>query len=461
MKKSNILIQTVSVCLVLTVCLSGCGKNDELLSELQTTGGITTEIVISSEATVEGNKPGSTSVRYDIDLGSNGKKITVDVVAVDTSQEFGSVFDTQITDRTDEGMTKLAASIFDNGEFEIIKPPFSGTREEADDFKNRLEEELAEYAKNYPDVNVEEETMSQLCAYRGLMAEIVHAPKVYGDNVTEEGQFYYDDASYKSGKIGMARGNIDGEQWLLTDSYNESGNVGNPPTCYLERMFIIDEESREIGIVESGMDDTVNELDHDEALEKAVNMLAGLGFGEYVEDNCYELIVFNHDMMEEGKAIPAMGYCFNLVPEVKDAKGEYSDNTVLTVCENGEQKYSTVQKYARVYVTTDGVVSIEFGDNGLVGEEIESGVEFITFEEADDIFKNEISQYVSKSMTIDRIELRYVTVNYAEGAAFVPAYVYYMANDYSVGYSGKLAIAAVNALNGEFIFFDSPVLYNR
>ncbi|MCQ2518062.1 MAG: hypothetical protein MJ119_04805, partial [Lachnospiraceae bacterium] len=63
--------------------------------------------------------------------------------------------------------------------------------------------------------------------------------------------------------------------------------------------------------------------------------------------------------------------------------------------------------------------------------------------------------------TIDRIELRYVTVNYAEGAAFVPAYVYYMANDYSVGYSGKLAIAAVNALNGEFIFFDSPVLYNR
>ena len=99
-------------------------KQDNLLNELQRTGENTSEEV-SPEGAKEGNKPGSTSVRYDIDLGSNGKKITVDVAAADTSQEFGSVFDTQITDRTDEGMTKLAAKIFNNVDFPTPFRPIS------------------------------------------------------------------------------------------------------------------------------------------------------------------------------------------------------------------------------------------------------------------------------------------------------------------------------------------------
>ena len=104
----------------------------------------------------------------------------------------------------------------------------------------------------------------------------------------------------------------------------------------------------------------------------------------------------------------------------------------------------TTQKYAMVLVLENGVVSISLGDAGKVGEEIESGIELIPLEEADEVFRNNITEYVKRSINVVSVEIGYVTVDYPEGAAFVPAYVYYT-DGKSTGYiwQARRAIAAV------------------
>lgn len=449
--------QMVPLCFVLTVCMTGCSKEDDLLSELNSEG----TVQVASD--VEEKKPGSAALSYNVEIGSNGKMVKVNVDSIDISEDFGSAFDAEIMEHTDEEMDKLATSIFDNGEYEIIKSPFSGTHVEADDLKNRMEEELEEYAQNNPDLTVNEDTVGWACGYMSLYSGMVWDSKPYAEEPTEEGKIYYTNGKGSSEIIGMVRGKIDGEDWLITDTYDSDNMVDNPTELVIERMLYIDEKERRIQpsgnlIDPDSPDAPEHELDYDDSLKQAREMLDKLGFTNYSEAVCYDVISVNETDYSAGGAHPSVGYYFGFVPEINAAKGAYSDSTVTVVCENGEKRYMTTQKYAMVLVLENGVVSISLGDAGKVGEEIESGIELISLEEADEVFRNNIAEYVKRSINVVSVEIGYVTVDYPEGAAFVPAYVYYT-DGKSTGYiwQAKRAIAAVNALNGEFIYYDSPM----
>ena len=431
----------------------GCNKNDDLMSDLQNNNDGSNSGISSGIAT--------TSVDYAIEVG-NGGQIKVRDDEIDISQTTGNVYKAEVFQHTDEEIKEWAGSIFDNGEYEIFKAPLAGTMEEAEDLINKCTEEIAAVQAKDTSVVYDRDTVGFFCGYRALVGEaesqIRNNTRGFAGQPTEEGKAYYKNGNFESTQVAMMRGNINGEEWYIADYYDPENYFGNSSHLRMGKMLYADSPQRQfrIGDVCDETTSADNEVDYGDAISQAEKTLVGLGFTDYTADVTYSLEAANMDP-ENGTVseIKGAGYVFNFVPDINGCRQAYTDNMTVAVWEGGEEKYPTNQKIISVYVIdAGGVVEIDFGDFKTVGEEVESGVSLISFEDANEAFKTGIVDFWKKDVVIDDIELKYITIDYPEGAAYVPAYIYHGNGTFAGTYQKNRAIAAVNALNGELLVYN-------
>lgn len=461
---------------------AGCDKdkrNDvqDKLGQLQEENG-EQEDATSLDATVSYTYPETVYYVSNADIPDQRTIIDAKVIA-ETTEDIG-VYGLSFVPIDDELVKSYADKLFDNGEYEVIKP-LGICNEDELNAEREYAIMLMEYYGNGSRAGQK--------YYKLPCMTIPFAPEDLINNIDnelsnfeesdyvqlEEGQLLYqetrevyedtpeDSITTRNSKIRL-RGKVDGEDWCMNVQYaNPAGGVPygviSMSNVYSDTIVWSYEMINDMNTMFYGE----NIVDIDEARKDATDALRKLGFDEI--DNIYTYNVISCDTYttengySECTGEKNNGYCFifarrygNL--DVGYLAHPYNSLTMTKVC--GEE-IGNYQEYMYVTVTDDGIYNISFSTGYQVTEKLSDSSNLIAFEEINNAAIRYIDERPIISADIGTIELKYVTIYYeGEGYALVPVWVYYYSMDInkSVYYEEPMARFGVNALDGSIIDFE-------
>ena len=422
------------------VLLCGCQRvgTDEISGILKDTMTNTNED--TGEVAVPQSK--KVSLDYVVLLPKSGTHITVQA-SVDTAvpSKVG-VYVTSAFQKDDETAKNIATHIFDNSDYEILKPMLACNDEER---SLRMQMIRSELEKDLQATGYKENNYVTLVR-NGLVSLIMDTTTPPGKDINEfvvtgtpENKFYYDVTP--EWKECMAVGKIGGEEWMLFDQCcNELNDYSALP---IQLMPMYGTELNSIIIDDS---DPKEDPDYSSKEQIASDFVERLGVKGYEVVSC-KRIRSSNDTNNEG-----VGTCFDFGPILGDLSQKYMCNSLTE--KNGHFAY---QKIIRVFVNNGKVRYVEiYGMEGI--EEVESeDAQIIDFEKADEAFSQQAPDYfpaesVWQNMDVKDIEFGYICVEDETGRnRFIPAWIYYRTDNNKMTY--RKAVMAVSALDGELIRF--------
>ncbi len=472
----------IAILLIVTLC-AGCGREnkDDIQDKYNQVQGENGGQAESSalDAGVTYTYPETVYYVSNANVAGDQKTIVDAKVIAETTENIG-VYGLSFVPIDDELVKSYADKLFDNGEYEIIKPL---------DICN--EEEL----------NVQREHAVQLIEYYGGESRagqkyyklpcgtIPYAPedlinsidyelsKYEESNYVElaEGQLLYKETreSYEDtpedsittlkSKTRL-RGKVDGEEWDMVVQYVEP--VDGVPYGVISMSNVYSDSivhSYEMINEKNTMFSGENIVDIDKARKDATEALKNLGFEEI--DNIYTYCVKTSDYytIKDGEAVygpqKADGYCFvfarkygNL--DVGYVAHGYNDLKMTQVY--GEE-LGNFQEYIYVTVTDDGIYNISFSTGYQVTEKLSDDSILMDFDYINDVAIKYIDERPIMSSDIGTIELKYIATYYeGEGYALIPVWVYYFSMDINktTYYAEPCARFGVNALDGSIVDFE-------
>lgn len=454
--------------IVLALVVAGCGKKesqeiDDKLSSLDNAeSGVEEESTEDSEIY---NTPESVSYEVQGKLTSGMvTKVEAEVKAQQTDDI--SVYSLSYTPMDDEYVKGYADKLFDNGEYEIIKPYEISSLEELNEERNHYIDIWSYYGgidgagkKNHYGVygpifiGPEDNILMIDQQVSGFQESNV---VVYKDNqlLYEESYDSFDDAGNISGEViakkAKLRGTVAGEEWELRGYSANENNMYAYDIMVMNKVYISTEVVGCIGVNDFATSCYgENILDIDTARADAESFLKKLGFEKIDNIHTFQLVTKVDDKEVND------GYRFIFAPKydslpVAFLNGFYvNDNPTYAKVLGLEQ--ACFQEYIHINITSEGIIEVSFYKGYDQSEELTDDAELLSFDDVDVAAKKYMEESFPYVVTIANIDLEYVITYYGEeDYALVPVWLYSTETD--VDGWGSTCFG-VNALDGSIIEF--------
>lgn len=433
--------RVISLTILLVIfyaCNTGCSKNAKDNNAADLNGN--NDFASNSDANAINNYKSGSSLQYTVQ-SSNGTKIIVDANIPEMYKEKIDVYAETIIDMSDEYAIQYAKSVFDNGEYEIVKPLMVCNEEELKEVKARLENEALNYNSNeIPErINIEiEQVDSYLENYRS-----------HENTETESDKVLY---KFDTILVGSIKGKIDDEEWIMNF---ECGYQDNKVLMIDIRPYGDHYYWDYDGTCGMEEDSVNNPCDLESSKKLANQTIEKLGFENMA------IIDIKHIIPDGGKSSNAAGYYFTYGKSIDGVSAVYSD--FINAYIDG-MNISSEQEYIRVCINDDGIMSVSYGDSYKTGEVLSQNSSVMGIEEIDNIARSQMVEYIENNsdedIKITEIAFGYMTVTYdGVGYSLVPVWIYYSSTtDDSI--EGKYPLFAINALDGVVIQFENVYIQN-
>lgn len=424
---------------VLLVSVSGCGRADrDDIAEDLSSANTDASAGDADMNHVLGDDKAEERLQYTMQ-GSNGRKITVDaeIEAPDISRM--NIYEETAMYINDESLAEFAGAVFDEGEYQIIKPYEICSEEELEQAKMALEIEAAEYEtdavptairKNLDDVNY----------YLSNLKETT-----YIETVDNQIIYILPDGTWKW----KLQGKIDGNMWSLSGFVSEYEGGSNQ---ILKLSPYDANQNWSSTVVMSDATAEYNACDLQTAKNLANEAVEKLGYGDMT-------VIDTKQLMPEGGSTENLdGYRFTYGRCPEGIETLYMDNSYAKA-EGAD--VNSAQEYIFVYVNTGGVALINFSDTYKLGTVMSENMTVMPFETVDEIARAEMVNYLEEyngaDITVSQVRLGYMTITYnGSEYSLVPVWAYYYDTD--IYDAGKKAMFAVNALDGGIINLENYYL---
>lgn len=462
--------------MMIALLLSACGKagRDEIranMEESQTGGTSSSGTDASSIGGGDVSVPAIAEdvqehISYSYQSENTDSHIDVDADVVATGYGNVAVYEQSVKELDDEVIREIADNLFDNGEYELIKPYEISTIDELNQEKEYLEALVHEYQ------------ITDISSERGFdkpyILELIDSVDFYIDNYDEskvadvpEGQLimyvsggHYEDIGTEGDKIieeesgneCSLRGTVNGEVWMLyyseTDDYYSHGL----------KIFALTQDTVEyVNANLTGYDDInvikygENRCDYNQAELDAGNLLERIGFEDMEVAHSCQVIVSS-----EAESDYMDGYGMMFARNVDGIRSGYSQ-LMVALSDTGIAQ----QSYIYVHVNSSGVQYIGISILYDLGERLSDSTTLLEFDKIDLIAQEYIPEMIEShdnedpdtpiNMVIDRVELNYVIVTY-DGAMYslVPVWLYYQLNEPAYQ-PEKFAVFGINAIDGSIV----------
>lgn len=469
----------IAILLIVTLC-AGCGREnkDDIQDKYNQVQGENGGQAESSALDASATYTYPETVNYVSNADIPDQKTTIDAnVMAETTENIG-VYGLSFVPIDDALVKSYADKLFDNGEYEIIKPLDICNEEEL----NAQREHAVQLIEYYGG-----ESRAGQKYYKLPCGTIPYAPedlinsidyelsKYEESNYVElaEGQLLYKETreSYEDtpedsittlkSKTRL-RGKVDGEEWDMVVQYVEPVDgvpygVISMSNVYIDSIVYDYKPINEMNTMFYGE----NVLDLEGARKDALSALEKLGFDEI--DNIYTCNVITVDnytiadgaMYYEGEK--NNGYCFVFGRRYGNLDVGYVahgyNNLELTKV-HGEE-LGNFQEYIYVTVTDAGIYNISFSTGYEVAEKLSDNSNLLEFNYINDAAIKYIEDQPITYKNIGTIELKYITAYYEnDGYALVPVWIYYDSMEGEVSTDEPRARFGVNALDGSIVDFE-------
>ncbi len=461
---------------IICLMLSGCAKKNSVEEDFLNVQDTTA--VQEAGSSTEEVQPGENN--YKVDYTVSGEQPGAELVV-------NVVIDTRVPDRIatekvkkvsvdDEYLKKLAAGIFDRGEYEVLYLP-DYDMDEINASMVDIEQSLEEKAYEYGGPFVPSKYYGLLKGYQvssSASHDVVDKPeagRIIGKGQLEsEGVTGYCESAY-------LRGRINGEVYILVyNKYDYDENtLGYEDT---ESIEIIPYDGQQYYISYMDFENGANaygenKVSHGDAMALAEDCIYKLGFDTYALAtefhsicnyetagvyNSYEnmttdgIVVMDASLMEYSGDLSKNGYRFVFTPSLDGLQladcGESgcSKFSALSYHENGNMNGSWIQPYIMIDVDSTGIRQIVINQVYEMEETLTEASNIISFEQANEAAQAAFSAEGTEYYTVTDIRFEYIIIEYENESVMAPAWVYYVE-----GVSGQRALLAVNALDGSVI----------
>ena len=394
--------------------------------------------------------------------------VYADVVA--TGYDSACVYEQSLKEFDNKTIAEIANKLFDNGEYELVRPYEISTIDELHKEKEYLEGLAAEY--NIIDISSEQgfdkpyiltlidavdfyiDNYDDSKAAEGPDGELItHVSGRYYANTGTDGAETIEDEGRDECTL---RGYVDGEVWMLYYLKPDNNAMGDELKIFaltqntVKSFNAILTSNSDINSIKYGE----NRCDYTQAERDAEAMLEKIGFEDMAVVHSSQVIVPSSDELDYMD-----GYGIVFASDAGSIRLGYSS---LMVALSGTSDLGFAeQSYISVHVNSSGIQCISITKLYDLGEKLSDGVELLEFEQIDKIAQEQL-QNIIKSIdeadrdtayneTVGRIELNYVTVSYdGKMYSLVPAWLYYYDNDYE-DIADTWAAVCINALDGSVI----------
>lgn len=434
--------------LLLCIGLSGCGRANP--KEIENDFG---EENIGSSSDASENVQLSIldagipeRLEYTLESGSNENSVKVNAIV-----HAESYSDMKIVEMTpmvvdDEKLEKIAAALFDNGEYERIKPyritSMAELQAEMDYLKSLSDDIFAigGYYSDYVDLNYWIENYDEARVQEMPEGQLIYYEKNTIEETPEDQVIFINDLA---DGICRLRGYVDGELWEL--QYREWNDVGQSDEI---RIYPLARgiEHRTFEAMDSPY--SGNLMNYEDALESTQSILNRLGFENLGNTKNYQLAY-----VDEKRQLVIDGYRMVFSRSIDGVNGAFM-STDAAIFEGDSLLEGTWQEYAIVTLDSTGIGAISILNPYEMGAIISDDVTMLGFEQIDDIAQSYMTSAISDSewrtnLEIDSVELAYVTVSYNGKYAALPVWLYYMPD-----FEEHREVAfGINAIDGEIIQF--------
>lgn len=457
------------VCIiVLALVMVGCGKKDSQEIDDKLSSLDNAESSVGEESTEDSgiySMPESVSYEVQGELTSGMvTKVEAEVSAEQTDDI--SVYSLSYTSMDDAYVKCYADKLFDNGEYEVVKPYEISSLEELNEERNHYLDIWSYYGGT---------SGSGVKQHYGVCGPITIGPEhnitmidqqvsdfqesnvvVYKDNqlLYEESYDSFDDAGNISGEViakkAKLRGTVDGEEWELRGYSANENNMYAYDIMVMNKVYTSTEVTGCIGVNDFATSCYgENILDIDTARADAESFLKKLGFDKI--DNIHTLqLVTKVDDKEVND-----GYRFIFAPKYGNLPVALLNNTYVidtpTYAKVFGLEQACFQEYIHVNITSEGIIEVSFYKSYDESVELTDDAELLSFDDVDIAAKKYIEESFPYVVTISNIDLKYVITYYGgEDYALVPVWLYSMGPEVD-GWSSTCF--GVNALDGSIIEF--------
>ena len=442
----------ISVLLVCLLLLSGCGKQkpDRVEEDL---GGIDTSISSDSDA---GKASADVPERLTYTLGTSGYKFNVDAEVMATGYENMKVYEQNpVTTLDDEALKNLAEQIFDNGEYEVVKPygicSVEELREEDLFLRSLYEEAGMEYSSEQIEAYIENYNENNV-------SELPEGALIYHLEETVDGET----VDFEECRL---RGMMDGNMSELT--YYSSG--GNNTMLYVTR-YVNDYAHMAMACsTEYELASTLygeNLCNLEEASRKVQDIIDNMGYTDMKQ------LAVQHNVISDGAAsgMHADGYRFIFVRETDGIKNILGDESYAVISDGAGEDITDFpgagQEFISVDIDSTGILRIFFGRGYEKGGQLSDQTTMLSFEQVDAVaqeYMNDLLEsYSGYTGTYDynivAVRLGYVTLLYDTQYTLVPVWAY-VQEKASEDQTLDRILFGVNALDGSIVQFTYDNMY--
>ncbi len=442
--KSVIILGMVAL---LTAC--GKAKKDDIAEELKGNAGLEASAGNAENTENAGNHTGSDEVPDTISYVVEGNGNTAKIDAKVYADGYGSVpvFSVKRNEDKDEWVAAQAKKIFDDGQYDNIKPYEIQSREE-------LQAELEFYreceANGYLDAAWHKDIVQYMLDHFNE-SDYVKYPDdklVYTKEEKETGA----DNEVLTYTINEAslRGYVDERIWSMSYSDGTYEDLWNNDVVSYEYMPWLEAhciEEKEYAYNLSNISETYiqNKCSREDAEKQAEQFLKKHGF-----ENMELLHIAQVERQPEQGDIYADGYLMIYGMEQDKAHLLFAHCAGKTIMDFETHNWA-MQPYVEVQVNSNGVYSIVITGNYEKPEMTTGDAEMLTFEQVNEIAKEEFTKMLNgnTSYTVDVIEFGYVYITYdGLSYAIVPAWRYYNGDRNE---NKREAVLTICALDGSVI----------
>ncbi len=444
---------------ILLACLflfSGCGKREKLEEDMSR---VDTDISSDSDA---GKETVDIPEHLTYTLGTSGYKFNVDADVTAAGYQNVKVYEQNPGTVDDEYLKNLAEHIFDDGEYEVIKPYNLCSMEELQEENQFLQELYEEAGKDeYPSWKID--------AYIDNYNE---------ENVSElpEGTliYHYYEETFEEGTIGFEsctlRGLVDGNMAELRYQSTE----GESGTLYVRR-YVCDHVYKNCN-TEYELASTLygeNSCNLEEASRTAQDIIDNMGYTDMKQLAVQHRVINDGSEAEPETSIYLDGYRFIFVREtdgIENILGEMPYAVIIndSVGEDIDGLPGACQEFISVEIDSTGVVGITFGMRYERGEQLSDQPSMLSFEQVDAIaqdYMNDKLEFYNQhsddyTFQIVAVRLGYVTLLYDTQYTLVPVWVYVKENDFADQTLDSISFG-VNALDGSIVLFEYDNVYGN
>lgn len=463
------LYKTVSAAIVsgtLLLCAAGCGRadRDEIEAELSKHRADTeAEVQTDDDAAAQEEIP--EHVSYTVQGENSGRTMSVEADVVSTGLKDVSIYERTKVVVDDDWLRAFAEELFDDGEYEVVKPYEICSMEEL----LAEQEYLAGLTENLEHVQPELWMVQDnaLPYYISIYDEARVKEMPEGTLIYEKNSINRMDNNGNPMLVRECRlrGNVNGERWEL--HFTEDCLVYSleiPADYYTLQAYPIEPLRYQWGGV--SQDSKLNNLcDYESAKREADELVNALGYEEMEVSQWSQ--TYCNDSIDN-----LDGYQFLYVISLSDVKSVSQKSSLdqrgyTIMAYNGKLTGDCAanQIYVSVGVMSEGIGKIECGQVFITGEKLTDRPQMLSFTRVDDAAKSYMNERLNAEKTftywgteveyvIDRIELSYVTVLYENNQyALVPIWVYYGSpNSYSAVKSTPVfGVTAVDGCAIEFM----------